>query len=314
MRLICPNCGAQYEVTADVIPAAGRDVQCSNCGHTWFETPGASEAAEAEAQKLAAQKAAPDEVAAAPDDAPEEERQDFVAPIPPTPDPGPPAPPTPSQVGVPTPSAVPEPAPTLSAAPRRPAPQPNVPPPPRPPLDGAIADMLREEAAREEAMRAAEAKAGVERQADIAIDDIPTMTPQKQAEAEARVSDLTGDGQDPTKDAIAATVAASRKELLPDIEEINSTLRSDAERDGAADQPTEEESQKRGFRFGFVTMMTFFFVLVAIYLAADQISAAVPALEETLVTYVNTVDNLRLWLDAQVEKVLVMVEPSEGDS
>ena len=46
MRLICPNCGAQYEVAGDVIPKGGRDVQCSNCGHTWFEQPGASVTAE----------------------------------------------------------------------------------------------------------------------------------------------------------------------------------------------------------------------------------------------------------------------------
>ncbi len=37
MRLICPNCVAQYEVDQDVIPAEGRDVQCANCGHNWFQ-------------------------------------------------------------------------------------------------------------------------------------------------------------------------------------------------------------------------------------------------------------------------------------
>ncbi|GAA0302805.1 zinc-ribbon domain-containing protein [Rhodovulum strictum] len=37
MRLICPNCDAQYEVDDAVIPDEGRDVQCSNCGHTWFQ-------------------------------------------------------------------------------------------------------------------------------------------------------------------------------------------------------------------------------------------------------------------------------------
>lgn len=40
MRLICPNCSAQYEVDGSMIPDDGRDVQCSNCGHTWFELPG----------------------------------------------------------------------------------------------------------------------------------------------------------------------------------------------------------------------------------------------------------------------------------
>ena len=38
-RLIkCPNCNAQYEVPNDIIPATGRDVQCSNCSKTWFVT------------------------------------------------------------------------------------------------------------------------------------------------------------------------------------------------------------------------------------------------------------------------------------
>ncbi len=37
MRLTCPNCGAQYEVPDEVIPEIGRDVQCSNCGDTWFQ-------------------------------------------------------------------------------------------------------------------------------------------------------------------------------------------------------------------------------------------------------------------------------------
>lgn len=37
MRLICPECAAQYEVDQSVIPEAGRDVQCSNCGHTWWQ-------------------------------------------------------------------------------------------------------------------------------------------------------------------------------------------------------------------------------------------------------------------------------------
>ena len=38
MLIKCPNCNAQYEVPDDIIPAAGRDVQCSSCSKTWFVT------------------------------------------------------------------------------------------------------------------------------------------------------------------------------------------------------------------------------------------------------------------------------------
>ena len=37
MRLTCPNCDARYQVSDEAIPPAGRDVQCSNCGQTWFQ-------------------------------------------------------------------------------------------------------------------------------------------------------------------------------------------------------------------------------------------------------------------------------------
>ncbi len=37
MRLQCPICDAEYEVDASAIPYEGREVQCSNCGHSWFQ-------------------------------------------------------------------------------------------------------------------------------------------------------------------------------------------------------------------------------------------------------------------------------------
>ena len=36
MRLLCPKCEADYEVSDDIIPSEGRDVQCSSCDETWF--------------------------------------------------------------------------------------------------------------------------------------------------------------------------------------------------------------------------------------------------------------------------------------
>ena len=38
MRLVCPNCGARYEVPKENIFATGRDVKCSACNSTWFQT------------------------------------------------------------------------------------------------------------------------------------------------------------------------------------------------------------------------------------------------------------------------------------
>ena len=35
MRLICPRCGAQYEIDDDAIPSGGRAVECSACEHVW---------------------------------------------------------------------------------------------------------------------------------------------------------------------------------------------------------------------------------------------------------------------------------------
>lgn len=37
MRLICPNCDAQYEIDGTLVPALGRDVECSACGQVWFQ-------------------------------------------------------------------------------------------------------------------------------------------------------------------------------------------------------------------------------------------------------------------------------------
>jgi predicted Zn finger-like uncharacterized protein len=38
MQLVCPKCNAQYNVADNAIPQGGRDVQCSGCGNTWFQT------------------------------------------------------------------------------------------------------------------------------------------------------------------------------------------------------------------------------------------------------------------------------------
>ena len=47
MRLTCPNCGAEYEVPAGMIPPGGKHVQCSNCHTRWFMRSGSVRSPEA---------------------------------------------------------------------------------------------------------------------------------------------------------------------------------------------------------------------------------------------------------------------------
>ncbi|PYE84670.1 zinc-ribbon domain-containing protein [Pseudoroseicyclus aestuarii] len=123
MRLICPTCGAQYEVPRDAIPPEGRDVECSNCGAVWLEQPmvdaeGPQDDLDAAAMTGAAEEAYGREVwEEAPEVAPE-------------------------------PEVEPEPAPAAEA-PARGLPRSTVTP--------EIAAILREEAEHERRVRAAEA-------------------------------------------------------------------------------------------------------------------------------------------------------------
>ncbi len=273
MRLICPNCGAQYEVGADVIPDDGRDVQCSNCDQTWFENPKEPSAA-AEDDDIAPAKPAPVSVAAA----------SFAA------------------VVADTRTKAAEPAYKPAA------PAPSAPPTPiRTQLDPSIADILREEAAREEAARKSESAGGLEQQADLGLAEpsrprpapsVPPAVPNDQTKA--RTDRLQG--HPPT---VPATTPGSRKELFPDIEEINSTLRSSADRGGLPPLPSEEAQIARRSNWrGFFAMITLIVILALIYTYADKIGSEIPALSTALVGFVEVVDAMRLWLDQQIANLL----------
>lgn len=143
MRLTCPNCGAEYEVPDDAIPGSGRDVQCSNCGHTWFE---AGAMADAEAEDLPEPP-----LPRAPAPAVPEPAADRASPVP---DPDAPHP------GVPEPD------------PEAPHPDPGQ-PAPRRRLDPAVASVLREERETSEALRRRPSPAPMERQEDLPLAQQP---------------------------------------------------------------------------------------------------------------------------------------------
>jgi hypothetical protein len=98
---------------------------------------------------------------------------------------------------------------------------------------------------------------------------------------------------------------------LPDIEEINSTLRPDME---AVEAPEAEEPDARagrGFRLGFAVTAALVAAAVSVYFLAAPLSEAVQPLEAPIASYVATVDALRVALETQVERLLTVL-PAEG--
>ena len=258
MRLICPNCGAHYEVADDIIPEDGRDVQCSNCAHTWFEDRGAYDEEDEFSEDVAAPSIELDG---------DKDDDDALW--------------------------------GAEAYTQKPAPAAKM-PPKRQELDPSIADILREEAAREAAARRAEANSAIDDQADLGLDSVAPVQDQRSRETQVRMMAKIK-GEDPIAATAAKTVASSRRELLPDIEEINSSLRSDAERGtGYAEPEVFQAVQRSGFRTGFLSVLLILAALAALYIFSPQISAKAPAAAAPLNVYVTTVDKGRLWLDGKL--------------
>lgn len=328
MRLICPNCDAQYEVDARAIPVDGRDVQCSNCGHTWFHQPdddsdevygepGYSEetqepeAAFPEAKPVssahAGQTVAPGngwpdtETAGTGDDAADTPRDDDIedewdgeddepyAPAVSRPGPG-----SASQSAVPatglaaggTEAAAT--AALTAAAPRRRE------------LDESVAQVLREEAERETRARQAE-RGTLESQADLGLDTAPTKK---------RHETSTGVRHDPFADDNGAVPQHARRRILPDIEQINSSLNaSNAHMENMRDETTapEPEDGRRGFRLGFGVSLLVGLILLALYAFTPQIIARIPVAEPVLTAFGGAVDGLRGSLDQMMKNVILSI-------
>jgi len=274
MRMICPNCGAQYEVDDAVIPDQGRDVQCSSCGHTWFQQPAHHD------DDLV------DELDLPPVEQPEEAHE-----LPPEPEP----------------AGVPEPEPELEPeAPLQ-----------RRGLDPDIADVLRQEAKHEAAARKAEAD-GLESQPDLGLEDSTAdIAASRSAAARARMARLRGqEDSGPEAEAAMATLAASvgsRKELLPDVEEINSTLRASQDRDGTDDTSVEPletmtEPERRGSRLLSRLIILGAIIAVLVYMFAPQIINAVPQAEAYLVPYIDWANGLRGQINGLINTVVGKVQ------
>lgn len=237
MRLTCPNCNAQYEVDEKVIPQGGRDVQCSACGHTWFQYP-----MEVALQMRAAEA--------------EEDEDDDLA--------------SPPSDGI------------------------GRVHPPR--IDKSVLDVLREEAARELNERQ-KSRGELEMQGELGLtrptrskaapsriygEDDPTPSG-----AEAGAPSGAGAGKSPQP--------VHRRDLLPDIEELTSTLEpahGAHARDAAAEQAA-TPGEWRGFRNGMTLVLLVGMLILAIYVLAPLIAAYIPALDGVLTRFVSLIDGLR---------------------
>lgn len=271
MRLICPNCGAQYEVDVSVIPETGRDVQCSNCGHTWFQSHPDHERAESvEQENKEPQVDLDDDVSTdlppEPEDVPDDEAYDGD-------------------------EDVAEPTEERELTRRE--------------LDPSVAEILREEAARETAERAEEG-GGLETQPDLGIDQAGENAAVRDRMARLRglPDDDADDEEETSVAAVPVAAASTRKDLLPDIEEINSTLTASSDRHMDDEEEVEQRRTRSGFRRGFILAVVVFAVLALVYSYAPRIVDALPQAEPALSAYVDAVNDLRVWVDGLMQKAV----------
>ena len=282
MRLICPNCTAQYEVPADVIPPSGRDVQCSNCSHTWFQDP-IGPAPDLDPVPVIADTvsvAPPEPNAAAADEQEHSALDDFEREL--------------DKALEDDFSLDQDDTPPLAVTPTRPKRQ----------LDSAVASVLREEAEREKRARAADP---VETQGDLGLDyNQPADDAARRRKSGYMGSDLND--LDDLYNEGAKDPEFHRRDLLPDIEEINSTLRNgggDAQnRNGTPDTT----ASNRNARSGFLLALILLAAAVWVYLYATLISAQLPALAPYMDSYVAWVDVTRGILDAWTKEAMIWLE------
>ena len=328
MRLICPNCSAQYEIDASLIPDEGRDVQCSNCGHNWYELPPPPEVTasnpDVQFEPDAVAESEPEsdtdtdtdtdtETAVVVEDDPATDIEPGSEPLATAPD-----------------EDLPEEIASQESEPHEETPSPSeneeededdwnwpqtravsldIPKEEnsqkerqRRPAELAALEILKEEADRELARREEEAAAPIESQPDLALDD-PRDRDTPSRALRARMARLRGEDEDEEENEEADlqpeeapeeddAYREPRKDLLPDIDEINSSLRP-AGLAGGQRSEEEEAEHRRGFRIGFIGIVALVVLLIVTYTQAPTIASLVPGTETALIGYVDWANGVR---------------------
>ncbi|MGB3243005.1 MAG: zinc-ribbon domain-containing protein [Sulfitobacter sp.] len=298
MRLTCPNCDAQYEVPDDVVPTEGRDVQCSNCGQTWFQHHRDHPAQDDESAWEKDTSAPDEEVAPKPEAARDHgSADDDVAD---------------DDDYLDDDDEDADDAEVLTSIPAAAI---------RSDVDPAVKDILRQEAEAETNARRKRQSDPLESQPDLGLPNTEDgeSNERRTLEARQRMARMRGEPEPMSEADVNAAAISSRRDLLPDIEEINSTLRTENDRatgaDGQAqiDGPTVKK-RKRSFRRGFLMMVVLVAILALVYAYAPRIAQAVPQLDPYLSSFVSWVDQMRLVLDGWVQSGLRWLDAKASQS
>ncbi|SNR46951.1 zinc-ribbon domain-containing protein [Puniceibacterium sediminis] len=292
MRLTCPNCDAQYEVPVGMIPEAGRDVQCSSCGHAWYQNrPGDDSMLTAKSDQLAEAVATSEatEPTTTPSQQPLHDANDDDEDAP---------------------SSLPRDSARLAIVRTR-------------ALDPAVAEVLREEASRESRQRATEFSS-LESQPELGLNQprVADAAARRIRESHEFTAPMQRHQQpaEPVATPSAPNTAPApdlpfRRDLLPDVEEIDQSLRPTREQPRAQrrfeppqSRAIPDDEPRSSFGRGFIAVLLLAVIIGALYIFAPQIGEALPAAKPLLVEYVSRIDLMRLWLDSQVSSLLLYLE------
>lgn len=282
MRLVCPNCGAQYEVDDSVIPEGGRDVQCSACGHAWYQMPISPEVAE---ESSGGEHPVP---AAVDTDGLDADSDDSLVDEKPEPE----VPPREVDEGVRS---------ILQEEAER-------------ELAARADDVVREPDTVEtqpdlglddahpspEEQRRQIARERMARMRAMSDEDLPTP-------------DFDAHSADAESEPDTDSARAHGRDLFPDIEEINSTLDRHGEGEDAAAPGSASAKSSSGFGRGFVLTLIVAIVLLTLYLMAPRIGDSIPALKPVLAAYVDAVNAARAWLDGTLRGLISKMDNMAGE-
>ena len=316
MRLVCPNCGARYQVPKENIFVTGRDVKCSACDTTWFQThPDATAAPDASFGEGNDNHTQPSEAVLA------ELRVKAIK----------------EEAGNPTSNddtslseSVVEGSHTSKDLKVE---------SPRQRLHPTVAEVLREEARREAEERAAETlkaqtklnleetaqfevlKSGVAENGNITHAATLDATSQSDTKIlEEELNERLNENKSVMKQTPIienrGVVSPLKSELLPNIEYINPAIASDKE--ASVENVVEvqlldvagkmEVASKKVARFGFLLGLLIISGLFAIYQYDDRITAAYSPLVPAMNEYVSFVDRMRAYSDQTLYYAVAWLE------